>query len=444
MLITLATRFSLTALIPVIMNMECSDPDMPNEPEAPEPATTPHVQAVFAGTDHTCVVTRGGRRLRCWGLNTFGQLGQGHTMTIGDDEPASSAEDVLLPKADRVVEVAAGSRHTCARTREGRVRCWGFAPLLGVSASENLGDDEAPAEKEIDFGHAKGDPTTPLRARDIAASLTATCALLKDASTRCWGENSGGELGLGFKGETIGDDEPITDAPSVLIGAQLGVIEAGGVHFCGITVDHDVRCWGLNDVGQLGYGNLSPVGDNETPADVGAVDLGGDTILQVAAGNEHTCARTSGGRVRCWGENVYGQLGYGHTAVIGDDELPASVGYVDVDAKRAVVDIAAGAVHTCAALDDGAVKCWGYGYMGQLGYANKKTIGDDEVPASVPDVVIGGSVRRLAMGQHTCALLDSGAIRCWGINYDGQLGYGDTTLIGDDETPAFAGDVIVF
>lgn len=112
--------------------------------------------------------------------------------------------------------------------------------------------------------------------------------------------------------------------------------------------------------------------------------------------------------------------------------------------RRAVVRIAAGYEHTCALLDTGAVRCWGEGGFGRLGYGRVAVIGDDETPASAGDVDIGGTAIHIAAGYaHTCAVLDTYAIRCWGHGYDGQLGYGNTATIGDNEFPASADDVNV-
>lgn len=437
MLTTIATRLTLAALFPLSLNMECSE-------DEPAPRAVSKIERVVAGADHTCVIAERGSRVRCWGLNDVGQLGQGNSENFGDDEPADMAEDVLLAKFGAVAEVAAGAHHTCARSQLGYVRCWGHGDMLGVEAGAPVGDDEPVPIQNVDFGFNADDPQTPKSAIDIAANVLRTCAVLNDNTVRCWGYNIHGELGLGFTGETIGDDEPILAVPPVPVGAPVRTIEASGDHVCGITTANNVRCWGVNNAGQLGYGHTNVVGDDDTPADAGDVDLGGDAVVQLALGGAHTCARTLTGKVRCWGLNAYGQLGRGDTKGIGDDETPAAVGYVPVDNTRSVVEIAAGSVHTCAVLDDGAVKCWGYGFEGQLGYGNKQNIGDDEAPASAPAVSVGGKVLRLTMGEHTCALMESHHVRCWGINYDGQLGYGHTSTIGDDEAPNSAGDVLVF
>jgi alpha-tubulin suppressor-like RCC1 family protein len=169
------------------------------------------------------------------------------------------------------------------------------------------------------------------------------------------------------------------------------------------------------------------------------VDVGG-VVVQLAAGWEHTCALLETGVVRCWGFGVAGQLGYGNTDFIGDDEAPATAG--DVDVGGVVVQLATGGLHTCALLETGAVRCWGYGESGPLGYGNTSWIGDDEAPATAGDVDVGGVVVQLTAGDvHTCALMGTGAVRCWGEGVSGRLGYGNTSHIGDDEHPASAGDV---
>lgn len=214
----------------------------------------------------------------------------------------------------------------------------------------------------------------------------------------------------------------------------------GDNHTCALLEGGDVRCWGSAE--HLGVPGQEDIGDDEAARDGELVDVGGH-VTQITAGRLHTCALLTTGKVRCWGINPFGQLGYADTEAIGDDESPASAGDVDIGAP--VVQVVAGGDHTCALLYDGAVRCWGTGYMGSLGYGNEETIGDDESPADAGDVFVGGTVVQLALGFfHTCALLDRGAVRCWGGNVSGQLGYGDPEHpIGDDESPASAGDIPV-
>ena len=168
----------------------------------------------------------------------------------------------------------------------------------------------------------------------------------------------------------------------------------------------------------------------------------GGVVTQIAIGPVHTCVLLNTGNVRCWGAGRYGRLGYGNTETIGDDELPSAAG--DVNVGGTVVQIVAGERHTCALLDGGAVRCWGEARY--LGYGDiyYGSIGDDEEPEVAGDVPIGGTVLRLtAAYRHTCALMDTGAIRCWGNNQYGQLGYGHTRFMGYSE-PASSGDDVRF
>ncbi|MFO8072434.1 MAG: hypothetical protein R6V85_11225, partial [Polyangia bacterium] len=215
---------------------------------------------------------------------------------------------------------------------------------------------------------------------------------------------------------------------------EAAQVSSGSAHHCALLENGDVYCWGINDYGQLGYGHTDFVAASQVPDQVGPVELGGPAV-QVAAGGDHTCAILEGGDVVCWGWNgAGGQLGYGNTENVGDDELPADVGTVDVGAE--VVQISAGGGFTCAVLAGGGLKCWGI-----WSYEAGEMVGDDESPADVDPISVGGAVTRVsAGGSHVCAVMASGTLRCWGRNDDGQLGYGDAyageDFLGDDEPPA--------
>ena len=291
-------------------------------------------------------------------------------------------------------------------------------------------------------GGAAGAPTAGMAGvapvvTALALGMDHSCALLDDGSVHCWGAATRGALGYGNL-ETIGDDETVATAGAVKVGAKVVALSAGSHMTCALTTSGTVRCWGLGDWGQLGYGNGTDVGDDETPASAGDVDVG-DTVVEIAVGHAHTCARLMGGRVRCWGYGD-GRLGYGNVGLIGDDEPPSSAG--DVDVGGTVVALAAGGVHTCALLATGTVRCWGLGNQGVLGYGDTETVGDDETPAERGDVDVGGPVKQIVAGaQHTCALLTTGAVRCWGYGGAGRLGYGNEKNVGDVSTPAAAGDI---
>jgi alpha-tubulin suppressor-like RCC1 family protein len=200
----------------------------------------------------------------------------------------------------------------------------------------------------------------------------------------CWGQGAQGQLGQGSYVGNIGDNEAITTYSPISVGGTVVQLAAGYVHTCALLDTGGVRCWGLGSFGRLGYGNTNTIGDNETPASAGDVPLGG-TAVRIAAYNDRTCAVLDTGAVRCWGADTGHALGYpGGVEHIGDDELPSSAGDVNVGATA--VEVSAGGDGTCAMLSSGAIRCWGYGGRGQLGYGNSSTIGDDETPASVGNV----------------------------------------------------------
>lgn len=279
----------------------------------------------------------------------------------------------------------------------------------------------------------------------IATGNDHTCALLDNGAVRCWGRNHYGQLGYGNL-TVIGDNEFPETAGDVDVGGRVIQIAAGDYHTCALLDTGTVRCWGLGAYGRLGYYNLIDdtnlnIGDDEVPADAGDVDVGG-RVVQIAAGGYHTCALLDTDAVRCWGNGSAGRLGYGNSLTIGDDEAPATAG--DVNVGGLVTRIATGGTHTCALLDTAAVRCWGNNPYGQLGYGNTLDIGDNELPAAAGDVNVGGRVTRIATGSnHTCAVLETGKVRCWGYGLHGALGYASTDSVGDDELPTTAGDVDV-
>ena len=156
--------------------------------------------------------------------------------------------------------------------------------------------------------------------------------------------------------------------------------------------------------------------------------------MQLSAGGNHTCALLDTGFMRCWGYNGSGQLGY------GNDVNPWAPG-TDVATGGKVLQMATGSDHTCALLNNGSIKCWGYNANGQLGYNGG---GNLNAPSATAMDLSGATAYRVSTGSnHTCALLSTGAARCWGLNGFGQLGYGHTNSIGDNELPALSGDIKV-
>jgi alpha-tubulin suppressor-like RCC1 family protein len=373
------------------------DDELPSSVGPVSVTTTPGVRVtrLAAAVDRTCALLSDGT-VKCWGDNPSGELGTGNRDTIGDDELPSSVGPVSVTTVPGVTAVglAAGGSHTCALLSNGTVTCWGRGGNgeLGYGIRQSVGDDELPSSVgPVDVTRAPG-----VTVQAVAAGRFETCALLSDRTVKCWGLNTFGELGYGNTA-TIGDDEPpssvgpisVTTSPNV---TPIGVV-AGDYHACALLSDGSVRCWGSTLDGELGYGNKTRIGDDELPSSVGPVSITvapGVSALTLVAGFDHNCVLLTDSTLKCWGANVFGELGYGNLNDIGDDELPSSVGPVSISATPGVTPtaLAAGYGHTCVLLSDRSVRCWGRNKFGQLGLGHTDTIGDDELPSTAPAVSI--------------------------------------------------------
>ena len=406
--------------------------DQASQPSAPAAGQ------IATGYFHSCAMVAGA--VRCWGYGGDGALGYGNTRSIGDDEAPDTVGPVSLGAGRTAVAIAAGSVHTCAILDTGTVRCWGFGAdgRLGSGSTSSIGDDEQPSSL----------PPVSLGAGHTAKAITAgdghTCAILDDDTVRCWGFGLDGRLGYGSV-DSIGDDE----APGLSSPVNLGpgrtarAISAGGSHTCAVLDNGAVRCWGFGGNGRLGYGKIADVGrsPDSTPDTVGPVNLGeGRTATAITAGFGHTCAVLDNGTVRCWGFSGDGRLGYGTQVDVGDDEQPGMVAPVNVGVNRTAMAITTGREHTCALLDNGTVRCWGFGGFGVLGYGTPNAVGDDETPGSVGPVELGATAIAISGGRdHMCARLGDGSVRCWGRGSNGRLGTCNEITIGDNELPTTAG-----
>jgi cysteine-rich repeat protein len=402
----------------------CDDSNKTTGDGCDDDCTLTEILDIQVAYTRTCALIEGGR-VRCWGLGNQGQLGYGNTDNVGDDETPADAGDVMLPGPAE--QLTTGDGHNCVLTDEGDVICWGTggSGQLGYANTNNIGDDEFPSTLDaVNVGAVN---------LQVAAGGSQSCSLGMAGTARCWGSGFGGQLGYG-NNNTIGDDEPPSVAGNVPVGAALTELCAGIGHTCAVLSNGDVKCWGQNFAGQLGYGNTNAIGDDETPSTQPALSFEVDAE-HITCGLQHSCALFEDGSVRCWGANGNGELGQGNTTPIGDDE-PATMALA-ISLGGSPVAISAGDNHTCARFDDGAVRCWGANGNGQLGIGSTVAIGDDELPDSVDPIDTGGTVTRIdAGGNNTCVIYDDQRVRCWGWNEYGQNGYGDLLQLGDDELPA--------
>jgi alpha-tubulin suppressor-like RCC1 family protein len=346
-----------------------------------------------------------------------------------------TTRELEVSTRDPVLQLASGDFHTCALLFSGNVRCWGRNDFgqLGTRSRNDIGDDE-PASS-APFVNIGGQVT------QLSAGSSHTCALLVTGTVRCWGLNDNGQLGYGnsLQNRIIGDNEDVFQVGDVSIttsGVNVIQVSAGRSHTCALLEDGAVKCWGLGFRGQLGYGNTDDIGDDENPSSVGFVDFGTPfQPIQIAAGSFATCASDAQGSVRCWGEGSAGQLGNGSTLDIGGTPStihPVTAQLGTLATKRLFTS--ATSSYLCRITLEDAVQCWGFNSSGQLGYGNTDTIGDDEAPSTTGNVNLGGErVRELATGfNHTCVILENGSLECWGDNFSGQLGYANTNPVGAD------------
>lgn len=388
-------------------------------------------EAVAAGSDHTCALLEGGD-VQCWGYNA-GIVADRSVWSLA--EPASAA---VLSGAS---QIAAGGNTTCGLI-DGSVRC--IASFNGYGQLGAQGETDATSSPE------------PIRLADTATSLSVgqdfACASLENGEAQCWGSNQWGQSGAGLpvirdipvtvgnvlsptmvgigglssRGFTCaqtaeeflcwGDNaaRQIVDSdnlmqtglptPSINLPAAVMQMSAGVQRVCTLLQNGSVWCWGPNFYGDLGSGR-----DESSFEPVQVVGLRGITTL--VGGNGHLCALSDAGQVSCWGENGEGQLGTGDGAPSNRPVTPGGL-------ESGVVALYGSDAGTCAQMEDGQVLCWGPNYSGALGAGDR-----EHQMTPVRLTLLDETPLALSLGgSHACALLEGGAVECWGGNYRGQLG----------------------
>ena len=347
--------------------------------------------------------------------------------------------------------VDAGDGHTCVVLEDSSLRCFGSSSpgQIGSGGTASLGDSPAEMGNALLPVNLGTDRTV----RAVSTGTAHTCALLDDATIKCFGEGDAGRLG---RGSTADVGRTAASMGSALLPINLGAgrtakaIATGAAHTCALLDDDSVKCWGANDDGQLGLGDIDARGDdlNEMGDNLPTVSLGlpsGVRVTAIAAGDAHTCALLSNGTVKCWGFGENGRLGSGDDASRGDeaDEMGAALPVVDVGSGRTVKAITAGAAHTCALRDTNDVVCWGVGATGRLGSGAENDIGNQagEMGSALVPVALGTGRTAVALSAgatHTCAVLDNATAKCWGDGASGRLGTGALENLGDQ--PGELGD----
>lgn len=364
-------------------------------PPPPSGPLTPAVE-VATGNGHSCALRDTGT-VHCWGRADMGQLGR---HASANAHPTS----VRVGGVAGATSLVTTALTTCAVLEDETARCWGGNDYGELGAG--IDEDRSHLSRTVQ-GLSGVDA--------LSGGGNHVCALLGGGTAACWGSNGWGQLG--------DDNRPFdSNVPVAVEGlTDISAISAGWDHTCALREDGTVWCWGENIEGQLGDGSTTL---STTPVQV----VGIDDAVALDAGDRTTCAVLDGGAVRCWGSGRNGELGNGVMAVNYFSAVP-----VDVVDLPSVTQLTVGFAHVCGLVVDGTARCWGNGQQGRLGD------GTSGVNSAVPVVVVGleGATQLDAnsLGAHTCARLDHGGVRCWGYNFHGQIGDGTSGSANSRSVP---------
>jgi alpha-tubulin suppressor-like RCC1 family protein len=324
--------------------------------------------------------------VRCWGSSLgSGIVGDGADNTIR----LLSTAVVGLPPA---TALAVGWSHTCVIAIDAGTWCWGdnLWTQLGV-------DRSAVSHSSVPLFVAGLEPV-----QQIVAGYDFTCALTTAGATKCWGHT----LSIG-----IADGGDYLPVPTTRPGLETSCtsVAAGFTHACVTMSDGGVRCFGVQSAGDLGNGVSSL--DSSPP--VGVVGLSGPAV-QLTVGDGYSCAILTSGEVQCWGDNSDGELGLSDAGPFA--LFPANAEGLD----SGVVALQCGYRDTCAVSAPGDLLCWGSNEFFALTAA---AVTSRSYPGKIPGLA-GPAIGVSKTIEHTCAVLDGGAIMCWGSNQYGALGDG--------------------
>jgi alpha-tubulin suppressor-like RCC1 family protein len=380
------------------------------------------------GLDYACALHKNGK-VKCWGLNQYGQLGYGDTRPRGYEASDMGSNLTFVDVGTNVFvqKVVTGRYTTCILSISAKVKCWG----LQIWESSSSSDPQLAAGDNLPFF----DVGSMQEVQDIVLGIGHMCVLLKSKQVKCWGANGAGQLGYGdnvqrnFNTASIGDSLPAIDLGLQRYATQ---ITAGNSFTCALLDNTCVKCWGGNNFGQLGYGDTITRGDE--PGEMGdnlpCVDIAGTSNQSVAkvvssSFGRHSCAILSGGGAKCWGQgSSFGILGYSNHISRGDhaNEMGDYLPFIYIPENTTILQIAPGSLTTCVLLNNLRVRCWGsnsdlpaFYSRGLLGIESSASGVFNS--ADLPDVMLGTLSYTSSIGNayQTCvATRDFQTGRCWG------------------------------
>ena len=331
-----------------------------------------HVNALALGGTHSCARTDDGL-LRCWGDNLWRQL--------GDDVLSTHREIVVLAHVQDAEHTAAGLAHNCI-LKTGDVQCWG-RNTVGQLGDNSTIDSAKPVTVAIN------------EVVQLDTLFTANCALQLPKAVSCWGFSLNGQGYSGVDGGAFNATPILVDGFEDV--ASIDLLRVGSQSACAIINDHaEVRCWGQGI--ELGDGTGAP-----SASAVSVLGLPAP-IHMLDTGERHCVVAGTDRQLLCWGDSYLSDT---------PDLLPVPVPGIDANH---IVAIGTGWQHTCALMDDQTVRCWGRGDYGALG-------ADGVSGSDTPIPILGlGTVVSMEIGwQHNCVITSEGEVRCWGRNHAGQV-----------------------
>ncbi|XGC79866.1 hypothetical protein ACES2L_11050 [Bdellovibrio bacteriovorus] len=331
------------------------------------------------GRTHACAITSD-NALRCYGHNSFGQVGDGTNLY--------KETGVIIKPGTSFAQVAVGQNHTCAVTTLGALYCW------GDNSKNQIGDTTSTASNNpvaIDIANSY---------LSVSAGANHTCAITTTNKLRCWGYNGFSNLG---DGSNLNSSLPI----NIDAAENYSFVSAGSESTCAITADNYLKCWGRNANSQLGNGGSATV---TSPI---AIDSS-VKYKHVAMGSGHACGVTLAGVMKCWGANTAGQLGNNTTvAATTPIEIDNLVTYNTVSVNDdSTADTTQG--FTCGVTLSNTLNCWGHNGLMQLA---DNTTTNRLLPVAADSGTLYSSVS--AAGSRACGITSDGGLKCWG-SLDGE------------------------